>query len=400
MIQEIFLLQNPWREDPDYRFDLNRREILDTLLMNLDNELILGLTGSRQVGKSSILYLIIRHLLAAKIHARDIFYFNLDDLKLRELFTDLPGFIQFIGKSGGKKYIFIDEVQRLPSPGLFLKGLFDLRLNLKIVYTGSSQLEVKAKTKEHLVGRARVFGINRLSFNEYLDFSKPVTRKEALSNALIYGTYPATAKERTPLERKMRIKDIYQSYVQRDLTDFLRMESVEDFNKLLIILANQVGNLLNNNAISNSLGLPLKQVQAFLDILEYTFICKRIYPFHQNYKKEITKTPKLYFLDTGLRNYILGRFDELNVRNDTGSLFENFFLMEMLANDHYGMNKINFWRTTNQTEIDFIVKTERGQEAIEVRWKGRKMPRTFDTIRLHYPEIRTRLITAADFTID
>ncbi len=398
MIQEIFILQNPWREKSDYKFNLKDRELLSTLIENLDNELILGLLGSRQVGKSSILYLLIQHLLSNNAGSENIFYFNLDDLKLHELFTSIPDFIQFIGKNGARKYIFIDEIQRLPSPGLFLKEIFDLRYNYKIIYSGSSQLEIKSKVKEHLVGRVRIFEVNRLSFKESIDFSGPTTRKNALSHALIYGTYPAVVKETSAIQKKLRIKDIYQSYIQKDLVDFLKIELLEEFNKLLILLAHQVGNLLNISSLSNTLNFSRLEVNKYINILEYSFICKRIYPFYKNYKKEITKTPKLYFLDLGLRNYILNNFNELDLRNDTGILFENFYLTELLANDHYLLNKINFWRTTNQTEIDFIVKSETKTEAIEVKWKSKKPPKTFTTINSLYPEIKTRLITISDFT--
>jgi len=398
MIREIFLLQNPWRENLAYKFNLKEREILSTLLQNMENELILGLIGSRQVGKSSLLYLLIEHLLSRKTAPEDIFYFNLDDLKLHELFSSLPDFIQFVGKDGNKKYILIDEIQRLSSPGLFLKEIFDLKHNFKIIYTGSSQLEIKAKVKEHLVGRARVFGINRLSFREYINFSRPVTNKEALTHALIYGTYPAVAKETMAIDKKLRINDIFQSYVRKDLVDFLKIEKTEEFNKLLILLAYQAGNLLNISTLSNSLGIPRQDVKKYINILESTFICKRIYPFHKNYKKEIIKTPKLYFLDTGLRNFILDNFNNPDIRNDTGTLFENFVLAELLANDHYMLKRINYWRTTNQTEIDFIVRSENQTEAIEVKWKGRTIPKAFKTLTTFYPDIKTRLVTSEDFT--
>ncbi len=213
MIGNIFLLQNPWRKEKDYSFNLKKREIFGSLLDNMDNELILGLTGSRQVGKSSLMYLLIEDLLHSGVSSDNIFYFNLDDLQLHPLFNSIADFIQFIGEGKGRKYVFIDEVQRLTSPGLFLKEIFDLKRDIKIIFSGSSQLEVKAKTKEHLVGRARIFIINRLSFNEYLNFAAPITKKEALHRILIFGSYPAVAKETLPINKKLKIKDIYQSYI-------------------------------------------------------------------------------------------------------------------------------------------------------------------------------------------
>lgn len=171
------------------------REILKSIFDNLENKKILGLIGSRQVGKSSIIYLIIQYLIKNKIDVNSIFYFNLDDLKLHELFNNIPDFIHFLGEESQKKYAFIDEVQRLENPGLFLKEIYDLNLNIKIIYSGSSQLEVKSKLKEHLVGRARQFEIHRLAFKEYLHFAHPITRKQALEDMLIYGSYPAVAME-------------------------------------------------------------------------------------------------------------------------------------------------------------------------------------------------------------
>src|SRR6266542_2784610 len=142
MIKEIFTLQNPWREKRDFRFNLKKRLILDTIVSNLENELIVGLIGSRQVGKSSILYLLINHLIKKGCPLKNIFYFNLDDFKLHEIFVSIPAFFEFVGPGNETKYVFIDEIQRLPSPGLFLKELFDLNRNLKIIFSGSSQLEI------------------------------------------------------------------------------------------------------------------------------------------------------------------------------------------------------------------------------------------------------------------
>ncbi|NJK96083.1 MAG: DUF4143 domain-containing protein [Bacteroidales bacterium] len=189
---------------------------------------------------------------------------------------------------------------------------------------------------------------------------------------LLFGSYPAVAKESSTLEKKLRIKDIFQSYVQKDLVDFLEIGKTDTYNRLLIRLGNQTGELLNINDLANNLAAKRIEVEKYLDILEQTFICKRIYPFHKNYNKEITKTPKIFFLDLGLRNFILNNFNSLETRTDTGSLFENFFLNELLAQDYYGMNKINFWRTTNQSEVDFIVQSENLLEAIEVKWSGKK----------------------------
>ena len=141
------------------------------------------------------------------------------------------------------------------------------------------------------------------------------------------------------------------------------------------------------------------KIEEFLNILEQTFICKRIYPFHKNYSKEITKTPKLYFLDLGLRNFILNNFNDLSLRTDKGSLFENFYLTEILSEDFYSMKKVNFWRTINKTEIDFIVHDNSKLNAIEIKWSNSKRPKSFSSIESLYPEIDTEVVTTEKYLL-
>jgi predicted AAA+ superfamily ATPase len=397
MIQDIFRLQNPWRYDQSYVFDLKPRAVFDTLTDQLSNELLIGLIGSRQVGKSSLLYLLIEYLQQNGTPPASIFYFNLDDFHLHQIFQSVSTFLEFIGKDHERKYVIVDEIQRLPEPGLILKQIYDLKRNIKIIYSGSSQLEIKSKTREHLVGRTRIFQINRLCLNEYMDFAAPVTRREAMHDIMIYGSYPAVAIQSSKTEKILRIKDIYQSYVQKDLVEFLALEKTDAYNKLLIRLANQTGDLLNINDLANKLRIKRQEVESYIAILEQTFICKRIYPFYRNYNKEIIKTPKLYFLDLGLRNYMINQFNSPDLRNDTGRLFENLYLNELIASDFHCLNKINYWRTTNQTEIDFIIhKPEGVVEANEVKWDNATTPKAFKTLTAYYPAINTRVITPDD----
>jgi predicted AAA+ superfamily ATPase len=398
MISSIFDLQNPWRRGGDVPFDLRPRDILALILENLSNRKILGLVGSRQVGKSSLLFLMIRHLLDHDVHPGRIFYFNLDDLKLHELFSDKPAFVDFISPdSRERSYVFIDEIQRLSTPGLFLKALHDLGLNLKIVYSGSSQLEISSKMKEHLVGRARQFEIPRLSFSECRAFRHPVTREEALSGLMIFGGYPEVALTPGETDRLLAIKDIYQSYVGKDLVEHLQVRDVDGFNRILALLAGQIGNLLNVEGLARSARIPRHRVEDWLSILEQTFVIRRVYPFHRNYGKELTKTPKLFFMDLGLRNFILDRFMPLDRREDIGALFENLVLLELLAADPHGLSRFHYWRTTNQTEIDFIITRGEAITAIETKWRKSAPPKGFRSFVGHYPEAETRLVSREDF---
>jgi len=179
--------------------------------------------------------------------------------------------------------------------------------------------------------------------------------------------------------------------------NFLQIGNIDAFNRLLIILANQIGGLLNIDGLAKSLKISRNEAEKYIFILENTFIIKRISPFHKNYKKEITKTPKIYFRDLGLRNFVINNFNDLNLRNNAGDLFENFCFLELLNIDPYSLNTINYWRTANQTEIDFFVTRGDSINAIEVKWEKTAIPKNFKTIRKYYPDIKARVISKKDF---
>ncbi len=396
-MKSVFTLQNPWRFKQDFKFNYKERSIFKILSENLHNKKILGLVGSRQVGKSVLMYLLIKDLINKKTNLENIFYFNLDDLMLHKLFENPANLIEFVGKDDSIKYIFIDEIQRLVNPGLFLKELYDLNLNIKIIYSGSSQLEIKSKLKEHLVGRLRQFEIQRLSFEEYIAFRKPILKENALQDYIIFGSYPELALCTRNNERKLALNDIYKTYIEKDISEFLKIDNITAFNKLLILLSAQIGSLLNINNLADTLKISRTEIEKYISVLEGTFIIKIIYPFYNNYSKELSKMPKIYFLDLGLRNLILSNFMDLDLRNDTGHLFENFYLIQLLNEDYYGFKKVNFWRTTNQTEVDFIIKDENIFEAVEVKWNSNVKPKSFETLKKYYPNIQTRLVSKINF---
>lgn len=393
MLEIILKKQNPWWQQLNFKFNVFPRSIFSELIKNLSSDKILALVGSRQVGKTSLLYLLIEHLLKT-VKPTDIFYFNLDDFEVRSLFASANTFLQYIQAGDSTKYVFIDEVQRLDNPGLFLKSIHDLKLNLKIIVSGSSQLELKAKLKEFLVGRLRQLEIPRLTFSEMIGLSPNIPQKSILENIMVYGSYPEIAKQDSLEEKRLLLNDIYKTYLQKDVADFAKIEDIDAFNKLLIILAAQIGSLLNVHQIANTLRISSQKIGNYLDILEGTFIIKRLYPFFQNYKKEISKTPKVYFMDLGLRNLLLANWQPLQLRSDQGALFENLVFLELYNQDIYKLKRYHFWRTTNQTEIDFIVEDGTSLKAIEAKYSNNKNPKSFTTFKKYYPKAVTQLINS------
>jgi predicted AAA+ superfamily ATPase len=388
--------QNPWWQDEKFDFNVFGRKVLPHLFENLFNQKILALVGSRQVGKTSLVKLLIEKLLQ-NTKKENIFYFNLDDISVRQLFDSPDKFLDYLKIADEKKYVFIDEVQRLKNPGLFLKAIHDLNLNLKIVVSGSSQLELKAKLKEFLVGRLRQFEISRLTFAEFQNIKTNWPASRAFEDFMIYGSYPEVAKTDDKQEKKLLLQDIISTYLKKDISDFAKIDDVSSFNKLLILLASQTSNLLNIHKLSDSLKVSSFVLKKYLDILEGTFIIKLVPPFFNNYQKEVRKTPKIYFLDLGLRNALLKRFDPLELRDDKGALFENFVFLDLYANDFYKQSDLYFWRTTNQTEIDFIKQTGETLEAFEVKYSSNKTPKSFATFQKYYPDASAKVVTPSEY---
>lgn len=252
-----FNLQNPWRSGRFVPIESFQRQLLRQTLDWLDAPDILVIIGSRQVGKTTLIFQIIEHLLADNIAKEDIFYFNLDDVSLLEFFKTPAEFVDFVElNQKGRAYIFIDEVQRLENPGLFLKYVYDLRRNLKFVVTASSSLEIHAKISESLTGRKKVFNLYPFSYAEFVatkwvDFPR-IAEKLAINNLdsfvaavakvqslygtalmkwleeyLTYGGYPRVALERDSQRKIAHLKEIFTSYLQKDVKDFLELRTLQ-----------------------------------------------------------------------------------------------------------------------------------------------------------------------------
>jgi predicted AAA+ superfamily ATPase len=361
-----FLLQNPWRSG-DFKDDQSiEREIFPALLQDMGSKDITVVTGSRQVGKTTILMDIVSHLLQESVPAESIFYFNLDDFNLHPYFENYTDFIQFIDSEyKGFSYIFVDEVQRLENPGIFIKILYDLKLDMKIVVSGSSSLELRAKVSEHLTGRKHTFEIYPFSFKEFLSARNATFYGKKDMGALVkfhggdltklltefvtFGGYPKVVLTGGTRAKTIELKEIYDSYIRKDVKDFLKVENVSGYNNLVKALALQWGNLVNNSELSSLCGLNVQTVKKYIDYLEGTYIFRRVPPYFTNARKEISKSPKIYAHDMGLMNYITNRLGSDIA--DKGSLMENFVFTEFVKKDV----EVKFWRTGAGAEVDFVV---------------------------------------------
>ena len=371
--------------DINFPANLRHRDVLDEITPFLEEEGIVLLMGARQTGKTSLLYLLIQKLLTQGTPPSQIVYFDLENISDFNQLNDLTDFNKFIPilkdlkvDTQKKTFVFIDEIQHLDSPSSFLKYLHDhYKPRLKFIVTGSSSMEIKKKFTDGLTGRIYRFLVKPLSFKEFLEFRKEaglaqkaadfglekalpvITAAEEeklqgfLEEYLIFGGYPAISLLDNNLVKQKTLQEIYSLYIRRDIKDLGKIDDVKGYNKLAVLLSHQIGNLINEQELSTSSGLSRPTISKYLFLLENTFILHRVSPFYSNKRTEITKTPKVYFDDVGLRNAVINNFEPLTTRADKGQLLENFVYSQL--NKRAGLSdKVRFWRTQSKNEVDFV----------------------------------------------
>jgi len=370
------------------------REILPKIIPFLEPENIVLLTGARQTGKTSLLYLLIRQLLNNGAPPSQIVYFDLENIYDFSLLQNLKDFNEFwqILKDRGvdrqkRVFVFIDEVQHLEKPSSFLKYLHDhYKPGLKFIVTGSSSLEIKKKFTDRLTGRVYSFVIKPLSFREFLEFKKEKDLAEILLSFnlpfwicarhpeedfkkisqshklrldallreyLTFGGYPAVSLKENPLIKQRDLQEIYSLYIRRDIKDIGEIDDVSGYNNLVSLLCLQIGSLVKEQELAVSSGLSRPTVKKYLFLLENTYVLKLVRPFFTNKRKEITKTPKVFFEDVGLRNGVINNFDDLSLRVDRGAIIENF-VFSQLSKENDLSHKVSFWRSQAKNEVDFV----------------------------------------------
>jgi uncharacterized protein len=348
---------------------------------------IVVLIGSRQVGKTTIMQNL-------ELNDKKLFLNgqNPETAELFQKYTALKDFLQINLNNNIEGFLLIDEFQFIPGISTMLKLLVDQHKDLKIVCTGSSSLDILQRVEESLAGRVRVIEVFSLSFEEYLMFtdselydlykkydkstSIEVIHKQIplkLNEYLLYGGLPRAALQQSPAEKIEILDDIYRTYLLRDVRSYIRNEDTVGFNKLLRLLASQIGNLININELSNSSGLSYKKCDEYLSLLEQMYIIKLLEPFQTNKRKVITKMRKVYFTDIGLRNLIYGSFNKIDVRTDSGSILENFVFLE-LKRKIGKASSIYYFRTQDGVEVDFVINNYSEHIAIEVKSKNMEKP--------------------------
>jgi len=366
---------------------INRDKYLKAIEKSMHQVPITVLIGARQVGKTSLLR-------SYKTGMPNI-YLDGQHPDVQNLFSDINALIEFLRININESLsglLVIDEFQMINKVSSTLKILVDTFPELKVLCSGSSSLDIIQKVEESMAGRVRMLYIYSLSFSENILFkdkklfteyekynietdtkviSGPV--KQTLNEQLLYGGMPRVCLTKKPEDKIQILDDIYKTYLLRDVKSYVRNNDSVGFNKLLSILAIQTGNLININELSRTTGLTYNKCEEYIYLLEQMYIIKLISPYETNAKKSIKKMKKVYFLDLGIRNIIMQNFNPPDLRTDSGALFENLVFLEILKStkNYY---TINFFRTRDGAEVDFIINDMREKISIEVKNTDLKSP--------------------------
>lgn len=356
------------------------RHIIKKITLFLKTDDILLLYWARQVGKTTIMKFIQQTLIDD-----NTYFFDLENTEYLELLNQNPNFfIEYLKsyhwwKESEKMVIFIDEIQYLDNPTSFLKYIHDKYSNIKLIVSWSSTLEIRGKLHDSLVWRIIKFDILPLSFEEFLVFKKKENLSKTIGKQIFlpiinneikfffeeytkFWWYPKIVLENNADIKKEYLKQIFDTYIQKDIKDIGKIKEVEKFNKALKILADQSWNLLNVSEFANTIGITQSTLSERLFLLENTFVIQLIRPFSNNIRWELTKMPKIFFIDNGIRNFINNSYE-----TEWNSLENSFFSH---INNSYKFKKIQFYRTQDKKEIDFILDWEPYEVKTNYNWKS------------------------------
>lgn len=274
----------------------------------------------------------------------------------------------------GYELFALDEAQYIPNIGQALKIIVDQIPGIHVFVTGSSSFELAGQASEPLTGRKRILKLYPFAQTELLSLHNRFELRQELEERLIFGSYPDVVTARTIKARIEAVSEIANSYLMKDILAFERVRNSGKIWDLLKLLAFQVGSEVSHNELSRSLGVDVKTVQRYIDLLEKSFVLYRLGGFSRNLRKEVTQKAKYFFLDNGIRNAIIAQFNRLDQRDDVGQLWENFMTMERIKYLTYASEVANlyFWRTYSQQVIDLVEERGKQLDGYEFKWSPKK----------------------------
>lgn len=344
------------------------RKNTDTILSRIGQNKAIIILGPRQCGKTTLLKMIVEKFDAPCI------WFNGDD-PADAVMLENSSVERLKTLIGHHKLIVIDEAQEIKNIGGTVKLITDLIKNVCPIISGSSSFELYYKLNEPLTGRKYEHNLFPFSFSEMVDEHGLKFELQQLENRLIFGSYPEIVTN--PGNEKELLTELTSSYLYKDIFKFGNIRKPKELEKVVQLLAWQVGSEVNTSEIAQSAGISSETVERYMDLMEKAYIIFQLPAFSRNLRNEIKKNKKVYFYDNGIRNAIIGNYSLPDSRNDIGALWENYLVSERKKFNHYrGFYGFSyFWRTQQQQEIDYLEEIDGNISVFELKWNPNKKPR-------------------------
>jgi uncharacterized protein len=351
---------------------------------------VVAVTGSRQAGKSTFL----------KTELPDWQIVSLEDLDTRELALRDPR--AFLNRF--KAPLIIDEAQRAPELFSYIQTIVDHQdLMGRYVLSGSQQFSLLAGITQSLAGRVSMIEMHPLRLKEMVDHGD---RPNTVDELILNGGYPAVHARH--LEPQRYYSDYVSTYLERDVRSLSAVQDLGNFQRFMRLCATRTGQLLNLNSLATDCGIAQPTANAWLNLLEASFIVKRVAPYYRNFGKRLVKAPKLYFLDTGLCAWLMGITSEVQLQTHyaRGALFETWVLNEALKwrAARGETQPIYFWRDNIGNEVDLLIEQGGSFTLVEVK-SGETYQsdwtRNLQTVQRHIGEpTRSALVYGGDMTAE
>lgn len=363
---------------------------------------IVVLTGARQCGKSTLL----KHFGADRWH-----YKTFDMLSLVENARSDPDlFVQHL-----RNFTILDEAQKVPDIFGPLKARVDENPAERFILSGSANFQLMSAITETFAGRAGVMELYPFAVSEVEKRGQPVFLENLLKGEfhppqrpngrpvedyLLSGGYPKIFEYKTAEARQNWFENYKTTYIERDIRNLAQVAHLDEFQRLYKMCAFQTGNILNCSSLSQDLGISVPSCMKYLSLLETSYQVLILRPYYINIKKRLVKSPKIYFFDTGLANYLLGNltFDDLQLRGHLGNFFESWVIAEIIKSlsTLIPRPQYHFWRTENDAEIDLLIEWGGHILPIEIKYASRLTQREIRGFESFVPASRERGLSIRD----
>jgi predicted AAA+ superfamily ATPase len=357
----------------------------DTVKDKLNKGKAILLMGAGQVGKTTL----VKELFKG---SDEMIWLNGDEPDVQNLFENISA-THLRPLFENKKYVVVDEAQRIKDIGLKLKLITDELPEIQLITTSSSFFDLANEANEPLTGRKWEYKMYPVSFAEMVRHHGLLKEKRLLPHRLVYGCYPDIVNN--PGNEEERLKLLSDSYLHTDILMQEQIKKPEKALKLLQAIAFQISNQASYSELGQLCGLDGKTVEKYVTVLEQYYIIFRLGSFSHNLRNELKTSKKIYFYDNGIRNAIIDDFSRVENRFDTGALWENYIIAERRKKLEYDTMWRNngFWRTTGQKEIDYIEEGDGEIHAFEFKWNRSAKYKTPKKFSKNYRESVFSIVT-------